>query len=64
MRTTPHITLKNSAFELHFDREPHTELNNMLKLNEIKKLTNNYSFLAKPETLQVYTFSGEGFICQ
>ena len=32
----------------------------MLKLNEIKKLTNNHSFLAKPETLQVYTFSGEG----
>ena len=64
MRTTPHITLKNSAFELHFDREPHTQLNNMLELNEIKKLTYNYSFLAKPETLQVYTFSGEGFICQ
>ena len=32
----------------------------MLNLNEIKKLTNNHSFSAKPETLQVYTFSGEG----
>ena len=32
----------------------------MLKLDEIKILTNNYSFSAKPEILQVYTFSGEG----
>ena len=32
----------------------------MLNLNEIKKITNNHSFSAKPETLQVYTFSGEG----
>ena len=32
----------------------------MLKSNEIKKLTNNYSFSSKPEALQVYTFSGEG----
>ena len=32
----------------------------MLKLREIKKLTNNHSVSAKSETLQVYTFSGEG----
>ena len=32
----------------------------MLKLNEIKKLTNNHSVSAKSGTLQVYTFSGEG----
>ena len=31
----------------------------MLKLNEIKDLTDNHSFFAKPEILQVYTFSGE-----
>ena len=60
MRTTPHTRLKKSAFELQFGREPNTELSNMLNLNEIKKLTNNHSFLAEPETLQVYTFSGEG----
>ena len=48
------------AFELHFGREPNTELSNMLKLNEIKELTKNFSLSAKPETLQVYTFSGEG----
>ena len=32
----------------------------MLNLNEIKKLTNSHSVSAKSETLQVYTFSGEG----
>ena len=53
MRTLPHTRLKKSAFELHFGREPNTELSNMLNLNEIKNLTNNHSFLAKPETLQV-----------
>ena len=60
MRTNSHTRLKKSAFELHFGREPNTELSNMLKLNEVKKLTNNHSFSAKPETLQVYTFTGEG----
>ena len=60
MRTIPHTRLKKSAFELHFGREPNTELSNKLKLNEIKKLTKKCFFSAKPETLQVYTFSGEG----
>ena len=60
MRTTPHSRLSKTAFELHFGREPNTELSNMLKLKEIKKLTNNHSVSAKSETLQVYTFSGEG----
>ena len=32
----------------------------MLKLREIKKLTNNFSVSAMSETLQVCTFSGEG----
>ena len=60
MRTTPHNKLKKSEFDLHFGREPNTELSNMLKINEIKKLTNNHSFSAKPETLQVYIFRGKG----
>ena len=60
MRTTLLTRLKKSAFELHFGREPNTELSNMLKLNEFKKLTNNYSFSAQPETLQVHTFGREG----
>ena len=59
MRTTPHTRLKKSVFELHFCREPNRELSNRLKQNEIKKLTSN-SVLAKVESLQVYTFSGEG----
>ena len=36
MRTNPHTRLGKSAFELHFGREPNTELSNMLKLKEIK----------------------------
>ena len=60
MLTTPHARLNKSTFELHFGREPNTELSNMLNLNEIKKLTNNHSLSAKPESLQVYIFSGEG----
>ena len=60
MPTTPHTRLKKSAFELHFGREPNTELRNMLKLKEIKTSTNIHSVSAKSETLQVYTFSGEG----
>ena len=44
MRTTPHTMLKKSVFEIHFGREPKTELSNMLKLNEIKKLQNNNFF--------------------
>ena len=60
MRTTPLTRLKKSALELPFGREPNTELSKMLKLREIKKLTNNHSVAAKSETLQVFTFSGEG----
>ena len=59
MRTTPHTRLKKSAFELHFGREPNTEWSNMLKLDKTKSITNNF-ISARPDTLQVYTFSGEG----
>ena len=36
MRTTPHTRLKKSAFELHFGREPNTELSKMLNLMKSK----------------------------
>ena len=32
----------------------------MLKSDKIIELTGNHSISAKPETLEVYTFSGEG----
>ena len=59
MRTTPHTRLRKSAFELHFGREPNTEWSNMLKLDKTKSITNNF-ISARPDTLQVYTVSGEG----
>ena len=59
MRTTPHTRLRKSAFELHFGRESNTEWSNMLKLDKTKSITNNF-ISARPDTLQVYTFSGEG----
>ena len=59
MRTTPHTRLRKPAFELHFGREPNTEWSNMLKLDKTKSITDNF-ISARPDTLQVYTFSGEG----
>ena len=59
MRTTPHTRLRKSAFELHFGREPNTEWSNKLKLDKTKSITNNF-ISARPDTLQVYTFSGDG----
>ena len=59
MRTTPHTRLRKSAFELHFGREPNTEWSNMLKLDKTKWITSNF-ISARPDTLQVYTFTGEG----
>ena len=59
MRKTPHTRLKKSAFELHYGRKPNTEISNLLNLDEIEKLTKR-SVLAKPDTLQVYSFSGAG----
>ena len=57
MRKTPHSRLKKSAFELHYGRKPNTEVNNLLKQN---CLTVDSSISAKPDTLQVYSFHGEG----
>ena len=59
MRKTPHSRLKKSAFELHYGRKPNTEISNLLNLDEIEKLTKR-SVSAKPDTLQVYSFSGAG----
>ena len=59
MRTTPHTRLRKSAFEPHSGREPKTEWSNMLKLDTTKSITNDF-ISARPDTLQVYTFSGEG----
>ena len=59
MRNTPHTRLRKSAFELHFGREPNTESSNMLKLDKTKSITNDF-LSARPDTLQVYTFSGDG----
>ena len=59
MRKTPHTRFKKSAFEIHYDRKPNTEISNLLNLDEIEKLTKR-SVLAKPDILQVYSFSGAG----
>ena len=59
MRKTPHTRLKKSAFELHYGRKPNTEISNLLNPDEIEKLTKR-SVSAKPDTLQVYSFSGAG----
>ena len=59
MRTTPHTRLRKSVFELHFGREPNTEWSNMMKLDKTKSISDNF-ISARPDTLQVYTFSGEG----
>ena len=54
MRTTVHSSIKETPFERHYGRKPRTELRNYLNLSPNVK-TNVDS--AKPETLQVYTFS-------
>ena len=59
MRKTPHTRLRKPAFELHYGRKPNTEISNILKLDTLEKLTKN-SVSAKPDTLQVYSFSGAG----
>ena len=53
------LTFEKSAFELHYGRKSNTEISNLLKLDSLKKLT-DHSVLAKPDTLQVYSFNGAG----
>ena len=57
MRKTPRTRLRKHAFELHYGRKPNTELSNLLNLDKLGKLTKR-SVSAKPDTLQVYSFSG------
>ena len=59
MRKTPCTRLKQSGFELQYDRKPNTEMINLLNLDKIEKLTKR-SVSAKPDTLQIYSFSGAG----
>ena len=59
MRKNPHSRLNKSAFELHYGRKPNTEKSNLLKLDNLEKLT-KHSVSAKPDTLQVCSFSGAG----
>ena len=59
MRKTPDSHLKKTAFELHYGRKPNTEISNLLKLDNLKELT-NHTVSAKPDTLQVYSFNGAG----
>ena len=59
MRKSPHTRLNKSAFELHYGREPNTEISNLLNTDTLKKLTKT-CISAKPDTLQVYSFNGAG----
>ena len=59
MRKTPHTRLNKSAFELHYGREPNTEISNLLNTDTLKELTKT-CISAKPDTLQVYSFNGAG----
>ena len=59
MRKTPHTRLNKSAFELHYGREPNTEISNLLNIDALKKLT-KLCISAKPDTLQLFSFNGAG----
>ena len=59
MRKTPHTRLNETAFELHYSREPNTEISNLLNFDTLKRLTKT-CILAKPDTVQVYSFNGAG----
>ena len=59
MRKTQHTRLKQSAIELQYGRKPNTEIGNLLKFDNPETLTKN-SISAKPDTTQVYSFSGVG----
>ena len=61
MRETPHTRLNKSAFELHYGREPNTEISNLLNIDALKELTKT-CISAKPDTLRVYSFNGAGSV--
>ena len=47
------------ALDLALNVMPNTEWSNMMKLDKTKTITNDF-ISARPDTLQVYTFRGEG----
>ena len=53
MRTTVHSSIKETPFERHCGRKPRTEVHNYLNMSPNK----HYNVSARPETLQVYTFT-------
>ena len=53
MRTTVHSSIKETPFERHYGRKPRTEIHNYLIISPNK----HYNVSARPETLQVYTFT-------
>ena len=56
-KTTVHSSIKETPFERHYGRKPRTEIHNYLKMSPNKQ----YNVSARPETLQVYTFTnGKG----
>ena len=59
MRKTPQARLEKPDFELHYERQPNTEISTLLNLDTLKTITNN-CFSGKRDTLQVYSFYGAG----
>ena len=53
MRTTVHSSIKETPFERRYGRKPRTEIHNYLNISPNK----HYNVSARPETLQVYTFT-------
>ena len=53
IRTTVPSSIKETPFERHNDRKPRTEIHNYFNVSCNK----NYNVLARPETLQVYSFT-------
>ena len=53
MRTTVHSSIKKTPFECHYGRKLRTEIHNYLNVSPNKQ----YNVSARPETLQVYSFT-------
>ena len=53
MRMTVDSSMRETPFERHYSRKPRTELHNYLNVSSNKQ----YNVSARPETLQVYSFS-------
>ena len=55
MRMTVHSSIKVTPFEHHYGRKPRTGIHNYLNVSPNKQ----YNVSARPETLQVYSFTNE-----